>query len=105
MSFICTQFKSETVLFDPEIGPYLALPLRVRVDIEAMPVNGYSAFPKTSVLLEPHHQIQAWLQKECYYFVPQSQPDRRHPPSIRRAPAVACGKCMLPVPDPYRGGD
>ena len=35
----------------------------------------------------------------------QSQPDRRHPPSIRRAPARACGKGMLPVPDPYRGGD
>ena len=80
---------------------------------------------------------QAWLQKECYDFVPfshcplhprpepagllrlvirrehhqhdfpqhQSQPDRRHPPSIRRAPACACGKGMLPVPDPYRGGD
>ena len=29
----------------------------------------------------------------------------RHPPSIRRAPAGACGKGMLPVPDPYRGGD
>ena len=35
----------------------------------------------------------------------QSQPDHRHPPSIRRAPASACGKAMLPVPDPYRGGD
>ena len=35
----------------------------------------------------------------------QSQPDRSHPPSIRRAPAGACGKVMLPVPDPYRGGD
>ena len=35
----------------------------------------------------------------------QSQPDRRHPPSIRRASAGACGKGMLPVPDPYRGGD
>ena len=35
----------------------------------------------------------------------QSQPDHRHPPSIRRAPAGACGKDMLPVPDPYRGGD
>ena len=33
----------------------------------------------------------------------QSQPDPRHPPSIRRAPAGACGKGMLPVPDPYRG--
>ena len=35
----------------------------------------------------------------------QSQPDRRHPPSIRRAPTGAYGKGMLPVPDPYRGGD
>ena len=32
----------------------------------------------------------------------QSQPDRRHPPSIRRAPAGACGKGMLLLPDPYR---
>ena len=35
----------------------------------------------------------------------QSQPDHRHPPSIRRAPGGACGKGMFPVPDPYRGGD
>ena len=35
----------------------------------------------------------------------QSQPDRRHPPSILRAPAGACEKGMLPVPDSYRGGD
>ena len=35
----------------------------------------------------------------------QSQPDHRHPPSIRRAHAGACGKGMLPVPDPYRGAD
>ena len=33
----------------------------------------------------------------------QSQPDRHHPSSIRRGPAGACGKGMLPVPDPYRG--
>ena len=32
----------------------------------------------------------------------QSQPDHRHPPSIHRAPAGACGKGMFPVPDPYR---
>ena len=83
-------------------------------------------------------ETQAWLQKECYDFVPfshwllssprpepaglvrlvirrehhqhdlsqhQSQPDRRHPPSIRWAPTGACGKGMLPVPDLYRGGD
>ena len=35
----------------------------------------------------------------------QSQPDHHHPPSIRRAAAGACGKGMLPVPDPYRSGD
>ena len=35
----------------------------------------------------------------------QSQPDRRHPLSIQWATTGACGKGMLPVPDPYRGGD
>ena len=90
--------------------------------------------------LAPAHkfkEIQAWLQKECYDFVPfsycppsspdtnpqdyfvwsyvqhhqhdlpqhQSQPDRHHPPSIHQAPASACRKSMLPIPDPYRGGD
>ena len=35
----------------------------------------------------------------------QSQSDRRHPPCIHWAPAGACGKGMLLVPDPYRGGD
>ena len=35
----------------------------------------------------------------------QNQPDRRHPPNIRRAPTGACGKGMLLVPDPCRGGD
>ena len=82
-------------------------------------------------------ETQAWLQIECFDFVPfshwppppwpepaellrlvmrrehhqhdlpqhQSQPDRYYPQSIRRAPAGACGKGMLPVPDPYRGGD
>ena len=35
----------------------------------------------------------------------QSQPDRCHPPSIHWAPAGTCEKGMLPVPDPYQGGD
>ena len=35
----------------------------------------------------------------------QSQPDRCHLPSIHWAPAGASEKGMLPVPDPYRGGD
>ena len=79
-------------------------------------------------------ETQAWLQKECYDFVPfshwpPSSPDQNpldyfvwsyvenitnmtsHNTkasliaAIRRAPASACGKGMLPVPDPYRGGD
>ena len=58
--------------------------------------------PKTAGLLRlvirrEHHQ----------HDLPQhqSQLDRRHPPSIRRAPTGACGKGMLPVPDRYRGDD
>ena len=33
------------------------LPLRIRVVVGAMTMKGYSAFPKTLVLLEHHHQI------------------------------------------------
>ena len=44
------------VLFNPEIGPYQVLPLRDRMDLGAIAVKGYSAFPKTPALLEPHHQ-------------------------------------------------
>ena len=33
------------------------LPLWARVDLGAMAIKGYSAFPKASELLEPHHQI------------------------------------------------
>ena len=80
-------------------------------------------------------ESQTWLQKECYDFVffshwPPSSPDlnpagllrlvirrehhrhdlpqqpyRRHPPSIHRVPAGACGKGMLPAPDPDQGSD
>ena len=44
------------------------------------------------VIRREHHQ----------YDLPQhqSQPDRRHPPSIHRAPASASVKSMLPVPNP-----
>ena len=33
------------------------LPLRARVNLGAMAMKGYSAFPKAPVLLEPRHQI------------------------------------------------
>ena len=36
---------------------YQVLPLRARVDLGAMAMKGYSAFPKAPALLEPHHQI------------------------------------------------
>ena len=49
------------------------------------------------VLRQEHHQHD--LSQH------QSQSDRRHPPSIRRAPAGACEKGILSVTDPYRGGD
>ena len=45
------------VLFNPYIGPYQVLPLQARVDLGAMAMKGYSAFPKAPALLEPHHQI------------------------------------------------
>ena len=52
--------------------------------------------------------LRLFIRREHHHhYLPQhqSQPDRRHPPSIRWAPAGACGKGMLPIPDPYRGGD
>ena len=48
------------------------------------------------VIRREHHQHDLPLH--------QSEPDR-HPPSIHRAPAGACVKGMLLVPDPYWGGD
>ena len=85
----------------------------------------------------PEHKskkTQAWLQKECYDFVPFSHWTPSSPDlnpldyfvwsyvenitnmtshntkaslitAIHRAPAGACGKGILPVPDLYRGGD
>ena len=84
-----------------------------------------------SAPVQKSKETQAWLQKECYNFVPfslppspdllhlviywehhqhdlpqhQSQPDRCHPLSICRAPTGSCGKGMLPVLYPYRSGD
>ena len=57
---------------------------------------------------EPAGLLRLVICREHHQHDPpqhQSQPDRRHPPSIRWAPAGACGKGMLPVPDPYRGGN
>ena len=45
------------ILFNPQIGPYQVLPFRARVDLGAMAMKEYSAFPKAQALLEHHHQI------------------------------------------------
>ena len=45
------------VLFNPLMGSYQVLPFRARVDLRAMAMKGYSAFPKAPASLEPHHQI------------------------------------------------
>ena len=46
-------------LFNPLIGPYHVLPLRVRVDLGAMAMKGYSAFPKAPdcLVLYPGHSL------------------------------------------------
>ena len=57
---------------------------------------------------EPTGRLRLVIRREHHHHdLPQhqSQPDRSHPPSIRRATAGACRKGMLPVPDLYRGGD
>ena len=53
-SFVCTQFKYQTALFDIKIGFYQLLPLQARVDLGVIAVKGYSAFPKVPALVEPH---------------------------------------------------
>ena len=49
--------KHGLVLFNPLIGPYQVLQLRARVDLGAMAMKVYSAFPKTPAVLEPQYQI------------------------------------------------
>ena len=45
------------VLFNPWIGSYQVLPFWARVDMGAIAMKGYSAFPKAPASLELHHQI------------------------------------------------
>ena len=40
-------------------------PLRAKVDLGAMAMKGYSAFPKALTLLEPHHQIVGGVLPFC----------------------------------------
>ena len=46
---------SLALVFYPYIGPYQELP-RAKVDLKAVAMKEYSAFPKAPALLEPHRQ-------------------------------------------------
>ena len=91
--------------------------------------SGPWVWHQDSALAHKSKETQAWLQKECFSHWPSSFPNLNpldyfvwlyvenitnmtsHNTktsliaAIRRAPAGACGKGMLPIPDPYRGGD
>ena len=54
---ISSQFKGQTILFDPKTGPYQVLPLSARVGLGAMTMKGYSLFPKAPALLEPRLRL------------------------------------------------
>ena len=54
--FSLAQFQG-LVLFDPLIGPYQVLPLWVRIDLRAMAMKEYAAFPKAPELLKLRYQI------------------------------------------------
>ena len=56
---------------------------------------------------EPAGRLRLVIRRDHQHDLAQhqSQTDHRHPPNIRRAPAGAFGKGMLPVPDTYLSGD
>ena len=47
----------QLVLFNPKVKPCQVLLFRARVDLGAMAMKGYFAFPQTPAPLLPHHQI------------------------------------------------
>ena len=56
MSFVCIQFKYQTVVFTI-VGPYIVLPLWDQVELGEMAMKGYSAFPNVLSSLELHQPI------------------------------------------------
>ena len=77
---------------DPGLASEGVLRLCTHLSLVSLLLRPESAGLLRLVIRREHHQ----------HDLPQhqSQPDRRHLPSIRRAPAGACGKGMLPIPDP-----
>ena len=53
--FVCTQFKCQTTLFGPRIGPFQVQPLQPLVALGVMAMKGYTAFPKALALMESQH--------------------------------------------------
>ena len=49
------------------MGPYQVLHLRARVDLGAMAMKGYSAFPKVPALLKPHHRIVSYHLQDIHW--------------------------------------
>ena len=87
---------SPQVQRDPGLASERVLRLCTLLSLPPLP------WPETAALLR---LVICWEHHQHDLPQHQSQPDHCHLPSIRRAPAGTCGKGMLPVPDPYRGGD
>ena len=56
MLFVCTRFKCQTVLLDPQIGPYQVLLLLLRVNLGVMAMKGTPNFRK----LLPYWNLTIW---------------------------------------------
>ena len=56
-SFVCIQFKCQTVLFDAYIESYQVLPLQARLNLREIVMKEYSTFLIPPALLEPHQEI------------------------------------------------
>ena len=54
---IYIQFKWQTILFDPYIGPYQVPSLRATEALRVTALKEYSTFPKAPALLKPYYEI------------------------------------------------
>ena len=70
INHLFSQFKYQTILFNPLIGPYQVQPLQVRVYLGAMTMKGYSSFSKAPPLLVPHHQIVHCQIQDTHWGAP-----------------------------------
>ena len=57
MSFVCTQLKCQTILFDSWIESFQVLLFRAKVNLGVMAMKRYSTFPKAQALLELHWRL------------------------------------------------